>query len=321
MSIRIDSRKHKNEIDFSLFLFEKVIIPNYIGNMINDEINDSNLSKFLSGAGVASRRKSAELVKAGLVRVNGELISNPGYRVGPADVVTVDGRQIRLLTTKYYVMLNKPRGYVCTNDDPHATKKAIDLIRIPGDPRLFSAGRLDKDSEGLLLFSNDGDFVDRLTHPRNQVQKVYEVSLARPLTPLDCKRFLDGIKDQQDLLRAISIFPIGPTKYTLILGEGKNREIRRMVAAVGNETKRLRRVAVGRLRLGSLEPGKWRPLSEQEIALPFLLPEKPVSSGQTPPEMSQAEARDRNQWGTRAPRRSSARRPSQAHGRSESETD
>lgn len=228
-----------------------------------------NLTKFLSTAGVASRRHSTDLIKEGHVVVNGEVQTNPGTRITENDRVSVDGKEIRMRTKRHYVMLHKPRGYVCTSEDEHAAKKAIDLIQLKDGARLFSAGRLDKNSEGLILFSDDGDFVEQLTHPRHQIRKTYEVSTDQPLTRSDIERMKQGIQNAGDLLKALDVVPLSPTKYRLVLGEGKNREIRRMMEALGRTTKRLKRIAVGQLRLGGLPMGEWRELTpdEQKAAL------------------------------------------------------
>lgn len=224
-----------------------------------------NLSKFLSAAGVSSRRNAAELVKSGKVSVNGAVVTNPGFRVSEEDRVLCSGKPVKLEQKKYYIMLNKPRGYVCTSKDIHAARKAVDLIDIPERPRLFSAGRLDKNSEGLILFSNDGDFVNRLTHPRNRIVKTYEVSVEKTLSEENIRSFLKGIEDDGEILQALKIVPLAPLKYKFILGEGKNREIRRMIDSVGNDTRRLKRIAVGKLRLSALKSGEWRHLTPQEI--------------------------------------------------------
>ena len=124
-------------------------------------------------------------------------------------------------------MLNKPRGYVCTNNDPHAKKRALDLINLKQDLRLFSCGRLDKDSEGLILFTNDGEFADRITHPGNGVFKTYAVSVEHPFTDSELKQMCSGITHEGETLHAEDIYRTGPRKYLIVLMEGKNREIRR----------------------------------------------------------------------------------------------
>lgn len=227
--------------------------------------NEMALGKFLSTCGVASRRHAVDLVKEGKVSVNGQQERNPARRITEADVVVYNGKKIVPSVKRHYIMLHKPRGYVCTAEDPHAKKKAIELIQHPDKPRLFSAGRLDKDSEGMLIFSDDGDFVNRLTHPSGGIRKIYEVSTDYELTPRDIARLTGGITDEGEQLRALSIRYLYGNKYEFILGEGKNREIRRMLSAVRNRALRLKRVAVGGLPLGSLPCGKWRELTEKEV--------------------------------------------------------
>ncbi|MPN22153.1 Ribosomal small subunit pseudouridine synthase A [bioreactor metagenome] len=164
-------------------------------------------------------------------------------------------------------MLNKPRGYVCTNADPHAPRKAVDLIRLDSPVRLFSAGRLDKESEGMILFSNDGDYVAQLTHPRHEILKTYLVRVVRELTSAELERIRAGIREDGELLRVVSIDPLGKCRYRIVLNEGKKREIRRLTAAVGAATLELRRVRIGGLELGDLPEGAFRELSPEEVAL------------------------------------------------------
>ena len=239
---------------------------------------DLSLSKFLALCGEASRRHAVDLIREGAVSVNGTVELNPAARVSEQDTILCRGRLLSIPAERHYIMLNKPRGYVCTSEDPHARKKALDLIRLPDSPRLFSAGRLDKDSEGLILFSDDGDFVHTLTHPGNGIRKIYEVSMEHPLSPRDIQRMLHGIKSGTDLLRALRIEPVTDHKYRFVLGEGKNREIRRMAEAVGNEAVRLRRVAIGSLKLGALPCGSWRPLSPKDRALALRNPDPEEAS-------------------------------------------
>ena len=224
--------------------------------MEND--NRERLVKFLSSAGAASRRAAGELVKSGRVAVNGRTVLEPGARVAPGDQVTLNGTPVRPAEVRLYIMLHKPRGYVCTNHDPHAKQKAVDLIRTDPPVRLFSAGRLDKESEGLILFSNDGAYVEELTHPRHEILKQYLVRLTRPLSEAELERIRAGISDQGDLLRVRAIQPLGAARY---------RITRRITAAVGAPTVQLKRVRIGDLELGSLPPGEWRMLTPEEVTL------------------------------------------------------
>ena len=204
--------------------------------------------------------------------MNGEVCVDPSVRIAPRDRVTLNGRAVRPVREYVYVMLHKPRGYVCTADDPHAPKKALDLIDLPG-VRLVSAGRLDKNSEGLILFSNDGAWIEQLTHPRHGTRKTYQVTTDRPLSPADIRLLTTtGVQNDGETLRALSIRAEAPGRYIFILGEGKNREIRRMMESLDNRTRRLKRIAVGALRLGGLPMGQWRTLTREEALLALAAP-------------------------------------------------
>ncbi|MBO5724945.1 MAG: rRNA pseudouridine synthase [Lentisphaeria bacterium] len=237
-----------------------------------DGMEGMSLTKFLGNASVCSRRAAAEWIASGRVTVNGTIPEQGGaLRLSAADTVRVDGKVVELITRKYYVMLHKPRGYVCTLEDRHAAKKAVELIRgVPPGVRMVSAGRLDKDSEGLILFTNDGELVARLTHPRYEVEKSYYVSLTGELMKEEIALLTEqGIMDQGDLLRARRIRSLGNCRYEFVLSEGNKREIRRMAAYFDLDVRRLKRIAVGRLHLGSLECGCCRALHENELKLLF----------------------------------------------------
>jgi 23S rRNA pseudouridine2605 synthase len=243
-------------------------------NLQDMEEKTFNLSRFLSLSGVASRRKCAEIVKAGMVQINGQTVTEPSQRVNPGDDVVYEGRSVRI-EPRIYIMLNKPRGYVCTNDDPHAGKRAFDLIEID-DARLFSAGRLDKDSEGLLIITNDGDYAMQLTHPRHEIFKTYQVRTDAAIPASELNRLRLGIIDDGERLFPQKIEEVGSCLYRFILNEGKKREIRRMIAATGRKTVSLQRISVGALTLAELDSGKWRFLSEAEVKLSLI----PGFSGQ-----------------------------------------
>ncbi|WP_114313978.1 pseudouridine synthase [Thermus caldifontis] len=224
------------------------------------------LQTFLARAGVASRRKAEELIRQGRVRVNGAL-ATLGQKVSPKDVVEVDGKRVEPLAERVVLALNKPRGYTTTRHDPHAQKTVFDLL--PPIPGLHPIGRLDRDSEGLLLFTNDGSLTLRLTHPRYGVKKVYRVYTERGTLPRSvCQRLLEGVELEDGLARAIACRP-APGGALLTLAEGRKREVRRMLKKVGYPVKRLLRLQVGPIRLGQLPPGKWRRLSPEEVEALF----------------------------------------------------
>ena len=226
---------------------------------------DPNLGKFLSLCGAASRRGAVELIRAGRVGVNGAVETDPARRIAGGEVVTLDGTALSAPERFRYVMLNKPRGYVCSNCDRHAEKLAVDLLRKSCPGFLRSAGRLDKESEGLIVFSDDGAYLERVAHPRHMVCKRYEVTVARELAEADLKRMVEGIADDGEVLKVISVGRIGGNRYLFKLNEGKKREIRRLCRACGAPVLKLKRVALGALELGDLKSGEYRELSPEEV--------------------------------------------------------
>lgn len=226
-----------------------------------------SLSKYLSICGIASRRKSVDLIKQGKVQVNQEVVKEPGLKILPKDRVVYAGEQV-LSQKKVYIMLNKPRGYICTNDDPYAPQKALDLIKLSPEQaniRLFSAGRLDKDSEGLLIFTNDGDYVEKIMHPKYEILKNYQVTTTSEILDNVLEKLRGGIDDNYEFLKAYKIKKEGNCLYTFILNEGKKREIRRMIRFAGTEIRTLKRISLGALTLGTLESGKWKYLTPEDI--------------------------------------------------------
>ena len=180
--------------------------------------------------------------------------------------MSVDGGPPLESREKIYVALNKPRGYMCTASDPHADKTVFDLVEIPGE-RLFTVGRLDLDSEGLVILTNDGAYAERVAHPKHGVLKRYEVETARAVSDADLKTMRRGVEDEGEFLKPVSVERLKSKnggKLLFVMSEGKKREIRRLVAATGNRVRSLKRLSVGNLELGNLPKGRWRRLSPQE---------------------------------------------------------
>ena len=227
---------------------------------------DPNLVKYLGMCGVASRRRAEELIRSGRVTADGKVTTDPAFRVGPKCIVTADGKAVTPPAAFHYVMLNKPRGYVCSNADAHAGHLAQELIT--GLPGCFlrSAGRLDKDSEGLIVFSDDGAYLERVAHPRYRVTKLYDVRVSRRLSEAELTAMRAGIEDEGELLRVLEVEQPAPGRLRIKLNEGKKREIRRLCAKVGAPVTQLRRIALGGLELGSLKIGAWRELAPEEVA-------------------------------------------------------
>lgn len=225
-----------------------------------------NLTKYLAMCGVSSRRRAEELIRAGRVTVDGVTATDPALRVDLSQVVTADGREVSPPASFHYVMLNKPRGYVCSNADAHAAHLAVELI--DGFPGCFlrSAGRLDKDSEGLIVFSDDGEYLERVAHPRYLVTKLYDVTVTRPLRDSELAAMRAGVEDGGEILRVLEAVQTAPGRLRIKLNEGKKREIRRLCAAFGSPVKRLRRIALGGLELGTLASGEYRELAPDEVA-------------------------------------------------------
>lgn len=228
------------------------------------------LQNVLAQRGLASRRRAADIIRSGRVAVNGELVTEPGRRVEvPADRVTVDGRELHAdrpaLRT---IMMNKPVGEICSADSRQGRTVCERVAHLP--ERLVPVGRLDRDSEGLLLLSNDGDLIAAVTHPRHRHRKRYEVDVSGPLDEAVLRRLaapfdLDGYRTRP---AEVSVLLRGRDRHRLAitLSEGRNRQIRRMCGAVGLGVIRLMRVAIDGLQLGRLSPGEWRELTDDEIA-------------------------------------------------------
>ena len=221
------------------------------------------LNRFLAATGIASRRDADELIATGRVTVNGKLCTDFHFQPGRSDYVKVDGKLIHR-RTPIHILLNKPRGFVCTRRDPHITDSIYDLL-----PSKFSSlayvGRLDAQSEGLLLLTNDGELTQRLTHPRFKIEKEYEVVLDRAASLDLAQRLLRGVVLDGKRARAKRVQQILPTHLRIVLEQGINRQIRRMLERFGFQAKMLSRIRMGNLRLGDLPRGHWRVLTKREI--------------------------------------------------------
>jgi 23S rRNA pseudouridine2605 synthase len=221
------------------------------------------LNRFLAAAGVGSRRHCDELIAAGRVTINGQVCTNFSAQPTPRDHVKVDGKLVHL-DPPLTIMLHKPAGFVSTRKDPHARDTIFNLLP-PKFYRLFNIGRLDAQTEGLILLTNDGDLAQRLTHPRYKIDKEYEVTLDRPWDPALTPKLLKGIVLDGKRARIEKIHAIAPARLRAILRGGINRQIRRMFEAVGFRVKHLVRIRVGNLRLADLPPGHYRPLTKREL--------------------------------------------------------
>jgi pseudouridine synthase len=221
------------------------------------------LQKFLSQAGVCSRRKGEEYIKAGLVRVNNTVVYELGTKIDPLnDRVEFKGKIVTLENNFVYIALNKPKGYVTSCSQP-GEKIVLDLIDIP--QRVYPIGRLDKESTGLLILTNDGNLHHRLLHPSFDHEKEYDVTVSSPITDGALKNIAGGLPMMGIKTRPAEIIRISPRRFRIVLKEGKNRQIRRMVRKVGNHVTQLRRLRISNIELDKLKKGTWRYLTEKEI--------------------------------------------------------
>ncbi len=230
--------------------------------------NRIRLQKYMSENGIASRRKSEEMIEAGKVKVNGR-VASLGDKVDPIrDKIVVSGKRVVRNKTKMYIMLHKPRGFVTTMSDELGRKCVSELVEDAG-VRLFPVGRLDRNSEGLLLMTNDGAFSNMLTHPSRHVSKVYRVTVREKVTEEQLTKLTEGIMLDGTKTLPCDVHIIDKadnrTVLNIVLYEGRNRQIRRMCEAVGLTVIRLKRTEIAGVRLGMLPQGKWRELNEKEM--------------------------------------------------------
>jgi len=225
-------------------------------------MTEMRLQKFLSRAGICSRRKGEEYIKAGWVKVNGKIVTELGVKVDPErDAVEVDSDAIRSDSAPTYIALNKPKGYVSSCDQQNE-KIVLDLLDT--SERVYPVGRLDKESTGLLLLTNDGHLHHRLSHPSFNHEKEYEVTVAKPLPEGALRKLAKGLPMMGTRTRPARVKRISARRFGIVLQEGKNRQIRRMVRKVGNQVTHLNRIRIANIKLGNLPSGSWRYLTKIE---------------------------------------------------------
>lgn len=228
------------------------------------------LNKYISWSGVCGRREAADLIKAGKVTVNGKLITEPPFRVTREDVVKVNGKKISLQKNLVYILLNKPKDYITTTDDPEGRKTVMDLIKTATDERVFPVGRLDRNTTGVILLTNDGELAQRLTHPKYEVKKIYEVRVDKPVTKQELDTIASGLTLEDGFIQPDAV-AFADTKDKTVIGieihSGRNRIVRRIFEQMGFKVKNLDRVMYGIFTKKNVDRGKWRYLTEKEIRL------------------------------------------------------
>lgn len=226
------------------------------------------LNKYIAHSGVCSRRDAVELIKNGKVKVNNELITEPGHKIQMKDAVTVSGKKIHPVKNLVYILLNKPKDYLTTTDDPQQRKTVLDLIQNATKERVYPIGRLDRNTSGVLLLTNDGDLSQKLTHPSNEIKKVYAVTLDKPLAKNDFDAILQGVPLEDGIAHVDTLAYTDNADKTQIgieLHTGRNRIVRRIFEHFGYDVKGLDRVTFAGLTKKNVNRGKWRFLTEKEI--------------------------------------------------------
>jgi 23S rRNA pseudouridine2605 synthase len=223
------------------------------------------LQVYLAHAGLASRRGAEKLILQGRVSLNGRVVRVLGEKAGPGDAVLLDGRPVSRETRLHYRALHKPPGYICSSSDPQGRKRALDLLPPDITERLYTVGRLDYLSSGLIIFTNDGDFALALGHPRSEIEKEYLVEAAGSIPDAVVDAFSRGVEIEGLRYQARAVERLGGRSLRIVLVEGKNREIRRVFSHFHLHPERLHRIRIGPVSLGNLGSGESRPLTEQEI--------------------------------------------------------
>ncbi|MCU7547849.1 rRNA pseudouridine synthase [Chitinophagaceae bacterium LB-8] len=234
----------------------------------NQQSDQMPLNKYIAHCGVCSRRDAAEVVKSGKVKVNGELITEPGHKVSLDDAVIVAGKKVHPVKNLVYILLNKPKDYITTTDDPQKRKTVLDLINQATQERVYPVGRLDRNTSGVLLLTNDGDLSQKLTHPSNEIRKIYAVTLDKPLEKKHFEEILKGVT-LEDGVANIDVLAYSDSKDKTQIGvelhSGRNRIVRRIFEHFGYDVKNLDRVMFAGLTKKNVQRGKWRFLSEKEV--------------------------------------------------------
>lgn len=228
------------------------------------------LNKFIAHSGVCGRREAAELVKEGKVTVNGDKVFEPGYKVNGTEKIVVKGKQVFLQRNSVYILLNKPKDFITTANDPEGRKTVMDLVKNATEERVYPVGRLDRNTTGVLLLTNDGELAQKLTHPSFEIKKIYEVTLDKPVTKKDLESILEGVTLEDGFVQADAAGYTDPKDKHVIgieIHSGRNRIVRRIFEHLGYDVKGLDRVMFANLTKKNVERGKFRFLQEKEVRL------------------------------------------------------
>lgn len=242
----------------------------YLKSVSAGEKGEMPLNKFIAYSGICGRREAAILVKEGKIKVNNDLVYEPGYKVTSTDKVVFNGKQLHVQKNLVYILLNKPKDYITTAKDTHNRKTVLDLLANATPERIYSVGRLDRNTTGVLLLTNDGELTQKLTHPSFEVKKIYEVKLDKPLAKKDMEAIANGIELEDGFITADTV-SYADSKDKSVVGieihSGRNRIVRRIFEHLGYDVKNLDRVLFANLTKKNVDRGKWRFLNEKEIRL------------------------------------------------------
>lgn len=228
------------------------------------------LNKYVAHAGVCSRRDAAELVKSGKVLVNGQKITEPGYKVSPTDEIKVNGKKVVAQRNLVYILLNKPKDFITTTEDPQGRKTVLDIVKSATTERVYPVGRLDRNTTGVLLLTNDGELAQKLSHPSYEIRKIYEVTLDKQVSKKDFETIAAGVNLEDGFIQPDAIaYPDIKNKHIIgiEIHSGKNRIVRRIFEHLGYDVRNLDRVMYANLTKKNVDRGKWRFLSEKEVRL------------------------------------------------------
>ncbi len=231
----------------------------------NESFPSIRLQAYLAHCGLASRRASEKIILDGRVTVNGQVVTALGTKVSETDRVCVDGKPLALEETKRYVLLNKPAGYVCSQSDEKGRQVAVDLLKPTYAERLYNVGRLDMFSRGAIIFTNDGDFAARLSHPSAEIEKEYIVETSYPLPEGLAEQFVKGVRVEGIFYKAFRAEKMNSHRMRVVLIEGKNREIRKVFENAGASIRSLERVRIGNVNLDGLRTGEFRELTQADV--------------------------------------------------------
>jgi 23S rRNA pseudouridine2605 synthase len=238
-----------------------------VEEVVSEEIKTTiRLNRFIANAGVCSRREADELIAQGFVKVNGQVITEMGYQVKPSDKVTYKGKLLKR-EKLVYILLNKPKNCITTTDDPEERHTVMEIVKDACDERVYPVGRLDRNTTGLLLLTNDGDLAKKLSHPSSNIKKIYQVSLDKPITESDFYKIQEGFELEDGFIKPDALALLTPNTLGIELHSGRNRIVRRIFEHLGYSVEKLDRTMYAGLTKKDLPRGKWRFLSQKEVAL------------------------------------------------------